>query len=193
VTVVPLTAAAQTFFATVGQQLKHIHVATATGIATLSEPAAFGSRISSYVSSGGSQADFSCENGSGAQCGKTHYRLALFLDHASDDPYLCTRAGCPQVAPGAGITFTVAIDAIFSLYGDATHAAVLIDPTIALDPGFLGDAGLSARDFAVTAEPGFGNSAPPGVPEPGVWLMLCAGFGVVGAALRGRNGVVITA
>lgn len=185
VTVVPLTAAAQAYLATVAQRPNHIHIATATGVTTVTEPNAFGSRVSSYVSAGGSYAGFACENGSGAQCGTTHYRLALFLDHASNDPYLCTPAGCPAVTTGTGITFGVAIDAIFSLSGDATYASLLIDPVIALDPDFLAGAGLGARDFTLTTEAGFGNSAG-GVPEPGVWLMLFAGFAFVGATLRFR-------
>ena len=188
-TFVPVTVAAQAYLAAFGQRPTHVHILTARGVTTVSETHAFGARVSSYVTASGGFADFGCENGSGAQCGTTHYSLPLFLDGASSDPYLCTPSGCPTVAAGTGITFAVGIDAIFALNGDATRASLLIDPAVVLDPEFLRDAGLSASDFTIRSELGFGNTAPPGVPEPAAWLMLITGFAAIGIVLRRRSPV----
>jgi hypothetical protein len=60
----------------------------------------------------------------------------------------------------------------------------MIDPVITLDPGFLAE----HPDVSLVLSPGVGDQPleTPGVPEPGTWVALIAGFGLLGMLLRQR-------
>ncbi|QYE36830.1 PEPxxWA-CTERM sorting domain-containing protein [Polymorphobacter sp. PAMC 29334] len=85
------------------------------------------------------------------------------------------------------------MESVFSLNaGAGAHASLLIDPTISLDADTLASFGLTAADFTITPEAGFGNTAVAGgVPEPAAWVLLVAGFGFVGGAMRMRGQGVV--
>ncbi len=188
IAVAPTTAAAQAVFATLGAN-SHVKIFEETGHITLTAPRGSTSSLSAQVGQSGGGPIFSvaCAGGSGAGCGTTYFHTALFSDLATINPYACAVGPCP--APPAGTPITVGYDlsAIFSLNDAGKTASLLIDPTLTLDPDFLTTYGLSAADFTITPESGFGNSAPVGgVPEPAAWVLMVAGFGFVGAALRLR-------
>ncbi len=84
---------------------------------------------------------------------------------------------------GAPMTVTV------NNHPGATATASL-DPLIGINPAFLSQYGLSGG--TVTLSPGVANaSAPaPGVPEPSSWILLIAGFGLTGAAVRHRRAAI---
>ena len=73
-----------------------------------------------------------------------------------------------------------------------THgaASAYLDPIISIDPAFAAlhpGTSLVLSDGVLNAEPG---GAGGGVPEPASWALMIAGFGLAGAALRRRRGVV---
>ncbi len=57
--------------------------------------------------------------------------------------------------------------------------------TLTLDFNDNPSGGAVWYEALVTIEPGV--TPPPGVPEPGTWALLFAGFGTIGLALRGRD------
>jgi hypothetical protein len=65
-------------------------------------------------------------------------------------------------------------------------ATSIIDPVISLSDAFTGD----PSHFRIFLSEGLANgpAAPAGVPEPGAWVLLSLGLGMLGAALRGRRG-----
>lgn len=56
---------------------------------------------------------------------------------------------------------------------------VLVDPTFVIDPAF-------AADYQLVGLPD-GTGGVAGVPEPGMWALMIAGFGAVGSILRSRR------
>ncbi len=188
----PLTAAAQAQFIELGQHPTHAKIGEATGLIMLTAPKVSGTRLTADVSQpAGTGFDVGCQDGIG--CTTTHYHTALFLDADADNPYHCLTASCPPVAPGTAITLRYSMTAHVQVYGGpGSTASLLIDPVITLDPDFLHDNGLTVRDFAITPEAGFGNSGGTGaVPEPVIWGMMLAGFGIIGSALRCRRAAVV--
>ncbi len=188
VTVAPTTAAAQAFLVNLGLHPSHVKIGEATGHITLGASKIFGSHLDASVAQGGGGGVFgvSCDNGVGAKCGRTAYHTSLFSDLASTNPYICTTGTCAAVAFGTPIALSYTMEAIFSLNaGAGAHASLLIDPTISLDADTLASFGLTAGDFAISPEAGFGNVAGAvAVPEPAAWVLLVAGFGFVGGAVR---------
>jgi|GEM_PF-2229370 len=56
---------------------------------------------------------------------------------------------------------------------------VVVDPTFVIDPAF-------AADYQLVGLPD-GTGGVGGVPEPGMWALMIAGFGAVGSTLRSRR------
>lgn len=189
VNVVPISAAAQALFVAIGKNPTHIKIAEATGLITITEPKAVGTRITADVGQGGFDFNVGCENGTIGQCKSTRYHTALFVDAAARNPYLCGRT-CPVVPVGTAITLNYSLITHVQVYGGpGSTAALLIDPVITLDDGFLRDNGLTLRDFSIAPEAGFGNTGTAAVPEPASWLLMILGFGLVGAIGRRRTTV----
>jgi PEP-CTERM motif len=84
-----------------------------------------------------------------------------------------------EFAPGAIVGQSLPDDiAFFSRYSFSAQAyETIVDPAPGTDP-------LVAISFS--DQPMIVSATTPAVPEPGTWLMLLAGFGVVGAFLRRR-------
>ncbi|WP_226895928.1 PEPxxWA-CTERM sorting domain-containing protein [Polymorphobacter sp. PAMC 29334] len=195
VAIQPTTAAAQAFFVNLGLHPSHVKIGEATGHITLAASKVFGSNLDASVAQGrgGSVFEVNCDSGVGAQCGRTAYHTSLFTDLAQFNPYICTTGPCGAVPFGTPITLSYTMESVFSLNaGAGAHASLLIDPTISLDADTLASFGLTAADFTITPEAGFGNTAVAGgVPEPAAWVLLVAGFGFVGGAMRMRGQGVV--
>lgn len=140
VAVTPTTAAAQAEFVALGRHAAHVKIGEATGVITLSAPAAVGTALSAIVAQpNGTGFSVSCTGG--VRCGKTHYHTALFFDALANDPYACT-AACPPVPPGTPITLQYSMIAHVQVYGGpGSQASLLIDPAITLDPTSSAPAG----------------------------------------------------
>lgn len=82
----------------------------------------------------------------------------------------------------------VSTGSIFYSPWGAGHASahVYLDPFIEIDPVWAS----THPGFTLSVSPGFGNSPAGGVPEPANWLMLIAGFGLAGLAMRRRRAVI---
>lgn len=97
-----------------------------------------------------------------------------------------------QYSPGAGLAFVVTGGIV--TYADAVFAHDGIRLYLA-DTAGAGKAGLTARldgpslgEYAISdAAPRFTPLAAGSVPEPANWVLLIAGFGLTGAALRRRT------
>lgn len=62
---------------------------------------------------------------------------------------------------------------------DRKESRVVVDPTFEIDPAF-------AADYQLVGLPD-GTGGVAGVPEPGMWALMIAGFGAVGSTLRSRR------
>ncbi len=68
--------------------------------------------------------------------------------------------------------------------GLARHGALTLISNLVSNDCAVGDLGSGLGDFGSHGFDGFGNGGPSSAPEPGVWAMLIAGFGAVGALAR---------
>jgi hypothetical protein len=84
----------------------------------------------------------------------------------------------------------LAIDMHINGFGGSDTFSASLDPTFAIAPG---TANSGAYSFIFSD--GIGNTAPGGggVPEPSVWALMLIGFGGLGAALRRRRALAVTA
>ncbi len=82
------------------------------------------------------------------------------------------------------LPFYIELEAFILWNEEATRstAFAVADPHIFIDPAFP-----EASLFTLTLSPGVGNGPPPGVPEPEAWVLLTAGLGLAGGALRRRR------
>lgn len=125
----------------------------------------------------GAMCDFSgYHDSTGAECGTgLHYALDLNFATGSSftngnrlSLYGTVEIGTDTHAGRTGVD------------GDAGRSSAFIDPTITLNPLFNSPLYTLNVGNAVTP-------ATPGVPEPGVWALLLAGFGAVGGAARRKR------
>ena len=84
-------------------------------------------------------------------------------------------AGTDSVGGDVGFT-TLGI----YLIAQEGSAAGFIDPVITIDPAFA-----NANQYRIVFGQGAGN--PGTVPEPAAWVLMVAGFGVVGGSIRSRR------
>jgi len=90
--------------------------------------------------------------------------------------------------PPSAVTFTSDfIDFSQTTARDISLAINAINPSISGGPNGLGDfSGTASGLFGADLSSGSGNDI---VPEPAAWMMMVAGFGLVGVMTRRRSGL----
>jgi hypothetical protein len=66
---------------------------------------------------------------------------------------------------------------------NGSSAYLRLDPTLFIDPSFASVDPNYLQDYSIILSSGIGN-APDAVPEPGAWMLLLAGMGILGVATR---------
>ena len=101
-------------------------------------------------------------------------------------------SGASQSFSGAfHITALTGVEGSVWLRADADidnggSASAFADPTIIIDPAFAATDPGYLSHFRLSFSPGVINGAG-AVPEPAAWVLLLAGFGFVGTAVRRRS------
>lgn len=144
----------------------HLDIATLLHWATDGGPNAYAfSRVIVTTSLGEVTANI-CSQGCGAGSGVRDYGQDLRVDALSGAINMVEMDVNAFAVTGPGV--------------GANTATAFADPVISIDPT-TANAGAYSLSFSA----GIGNGAPGGgVPEPGAWALLIAGFGLAGARLR---------
>ena len=102
-------------------------------------------------------------------------------------------ASGPAAGPGSGGTASgVTIAALVGPTGVGALANQSAIASLAGDQSASGLNGGGMSPVLYATEPGGGGPVSP-IPEPGTWLMMIAGFGLVGRGLRRQSGRPVTA